>query len=160
MKLSLKVFPLLCIYLLLISATTIKTPAASLVNMQNNTIVQPKHTTVVKVRKLNFFQRLLLKFIIKKNKKEGGVRADQLASASLLLGVAACVLLVLGLLIPYVFLAAVPASIAAMITGSSAVRNKTSLVGKAKTGKALGLGVLIAIGVLFLAVVILISSFY
>lgn len=160
MKLSLKVFPLLCIYLLLISATSIKTPAASLVNMQNNTIVQPNHTTVVKVHKLNFFQRLLLKLIIKKNKKEGGVRADQLASTSLLLGVAACVFFVLGLLIPYVFLASVPASIAAMITGSSAVRNKTSFVGKAKTGKALGLGVLIAIGVLFLALVILISSFY
>jgi hypothetical protein len=74
--------------------------------------------------------------------------------------VAACVFFVLGLLIPYVFLASVPASIAAMITGSSAVRNKTSFVGKAKTGKALGLGVLIAIGVLFLALVILISSFY
>ncbi|MEO9032571.1 MAG: hypothetical protein ABI285_04965 [Ginsengibacter sp.] len=160
MKLSFKMFPLLCMYLLLISATSIKTSPASLVNMQNNTIAQPENTTVVKVHKLNFFQRLLLKFIIKKNKKEAGVRADQLASTSLLLGVAACVLLVLGLLIPYVIVAAVPASIAAMITGGSALRNKTSLVGKAKTGKALGLGALIAFGVLLIAAVILVSSFY
>ncbi len=160
MKLSLKMFALLCIYLLFISATSIKTPTASLVNMRNNGIVQPGNPTVVKVHKLNFFQRLMLKYILKKNKKEGGVRADQLASTSLFLGVAACVLLVLGLLIPYVILAAVPASIAAMITGGSALRNKTILVGKAKTGKALGLGALIAFGVILVAAVILVASLY
>ena len=160
MKLRLKMFPLLCIYLLLSSATIIKTPTASRVNIQNNTIVQPENTRVVKVHKLNFFQRLLLKFIIKKNKKDGGVRADKLASTSLLLGVAACVLLVLGLFVPYVILTALPVSIAAMITGGSAVRNKTSLIGKATTGKALGLGALIAFGVILIAAVILVSRIY
>ncbi len=47
-----------------------------------------------------------------------------------------------------------------MITGGSAVRNKTSLVGKARTGKALGLGALIAFGVLLILAAIVVSSWY
>jgi len=58
----------------------------------------------------------------------------------------------LALFIPYLILAVLPTAIAAMITGGAAVRNKTSLIRKARTGKALGLGALIFFGLLLLIV--------
>ena len=115
---------------------------------------------MLKVHKLNFFQRLIVKFFIKKNNPADGTKADKQASTSLLLGIGACAFILLGLFVPYVILASIPTGIAAMITGGSAVRNKTSLVGKARTGKALGLGALITFGVLLILAAIVVSSWY
>ena len=61
---------------------------------------------------------------------------------------------------PYVILAAIPAAITAMITGGSALRNGTAKVGKAKTGKALGLGARIAFAVLLLVAVVAIAAYW
>lgn len=87
------------------------------------------------------------------------VKADKLADTSLAFGIAACAFLVLGLFVPYVILAAIPAGITAMITGGSALRNGTVKVGKAKTGKALGLGALIAFAVLLLLAVVALAAY-
>lgn len=160
MKLLLRVFPIVSIYMLLVSATCIERADTSIVNRQDITITNQKSYKALKVHKLNFFERLLVRFFIKKNKLADGTRADRMASTSLFLGVGACVFLLLGLAVPYIILLSLPAAIAAMITGGSALRNKTSLVGKARTGKALGLGALIAFGVLLLAAVILVASIY
>ena len=159
-KLRFQIFPMLGIYLLLISARCIEKADTSLVNKQNITITNQKDSRLLKVHKLNFFQRLIVKFFIKKNKLADGSKADKQASTSLLLGIGACGFILLGLFVPYVILASIPTGIAAMITGGSAVRNKTSLVGKARTGKALGLGALIAFGVVLILAAIVVSSWY
>ncbi len=75
------------------------------------------------------------------------------------MGIAACAFLVLGLFVPYVILAAIPAGIAANITGGSALRNGTAKEGKAKTGKALGLGSLIAFAVVLILAVIVAAAY-
>ena len=46
-----------------------------------------------------------------------------------------------------------------MITGGAAFRKGTKNIGKAKTGKGLGMGVLIAFGVLIIAAAIILSSY-
>ncbi len=158
MKLSLRIFPILAIYMLLVSATCIEKIDTSIVNRENITITNHKNSNALKVHKLNFFQRLIVKIFLKKNKLADGTRADKLASTSLLLGVGACAFLLLGLFIPYVILISIPAGIAAMITGGSAIRNKTSLVGKARTGKGLGLGALIAFAVVLIVAAIVFTA--
>ena len=158
MKLRLRIFPTLAIYMLLVSATCIEKRDTSIVNRESLTITNHKNSNVLKVRKLNFFQRLIVKIFLKKNKLADGTKADKLASTSLLLGVGACAFLLLGLFIPYVILLSIPAGIAAMITGGSALRNKTSLVGKARTGKGLGLGALIAFAVVLIVAAIVFTA--
>lgn len=158
MKLSLRIYPILAIYMLLVSATCIEKIDTSIVNRENITITNHKNSNALKVHKLNFFQRLIVKIFLKKNKLADGTRADKLASTSLLLGVGACAFLLLGLFIPYVILISIPAGIAAMITGGSAIRNKTSLVGKARTGKGLGLGALIAFAVVLIVAAIVFTA--
>ena len=158
MKISFRIFPILAIYMLLVSATCIEKIDTSIVNRENITITNHKNSNALKVHKLNFFQRLIVKIFLKKNKLADGTRADKLASTSLLLGVGACAFLLLGLFIPYVILISIPAGIAAMITGGSAIRNKTSLVGKARTGKGLGLGALIAFAVVLIVAAIVFTA--
>ena len=144
--------------MLLTSATYIVRPDTSIVNKQNITITDHNNSNVLKAHKLNFFQRLMVKFLIKKNELLNGTRADKLASTSLGLGIGACASILLGLFVPFIILAAIPTGIAAMITGGSAVRNKTSMVGKARTGKGLGLGALITFAILLIVAAIIISS--
>ena len=117
------------------------------------------HATHVKAHKLNFFQRLALKYYLKKNKLKNDINADKLASTSLVLGISACGAIVLGLFIPYLILAAIPLGITAMVTGGSAERNHTQLIGKARTGKGLGLGALIAFAVILVIAVIVLAAF-
>ena len=146
--------------MLLISATCIEKRDTSIVNKQTLTITNNNNYKLVKVHKLNFFQRLIVKLLIKKKRLAEGTKADRLASTSLLLGIGACAFILLGLFIPYIILASIPTGIAAMITGSSAIRKKTSLEGKARTGKGLGLGALIAFGLILILAAILVSSLY
>jgi len=122
-------------------------------------VMQSVSSTHVKAHKLNFFQRLALKYYLKKNKFKRDINADKLASTSFVLGISACGAILLGLLIPYLILAAVPLAIAAMATGGSAERNHTQLIGKARTGKALGLGALIAFGLILVLAVIVLAAF-
>ena len=159
MKLKLWLFPAACIYVLLISATSIKIDQKQVVNEYEYKSGFPLASSTIKAPKLNFLHKLVIKGLLKRYKRMDEVKADKLANTSLAFGIAACAFLVLGLLVPYVILVAIPAAITAMITGGSALRNGTAKVGKAKTGKALGLGALIAFAVLLLVAVVAIAAY-
>ncbi len=149
---------MVCVYFLLISATAAKVKYTAAAE-DNTAIVQsPLSANTFKTSKLNFFQRTLMKFALKKFKKADTNKGDKQAGISLAFGIAACGFLLIGVIVPYVILAALPAGIVAMITGGSAIRNGTNREGKARTGKALGLGALIAFGALLLAVVLIIAA--
>lgn len=156
----LQLFPILAIYVLLISATCIIKEETITGTPQTASVQNYGNTHVLKAHKLNLFQRLMVKILLKKHKLQNDTNADKLASTSLILGIGACAFILLGLFIPYIILASVPAGIAAMITGGSAIRNKTSLVGKAKTGKGLGLGALITFGIILILAAILVAAIY
>ena len=158
MKVTLKLFMLLGMYVFLTSSVCIEKREPLLNATQSNAMTGIQEFNLHKRHKLTFFKRLALKLLLKKYKLNKSVNADKLASTSLLLGILACGFLLLGMLLPYFILATIPAGIAAMITGGSAVRNKTSLVGKAKTGKGLGLGAIIGFAFLLLLAVIIIAS--
>ena len=142
---------------MLIVSATIMQKGTTIANKQNITITERSSAHVIKAHKLNFFQRTILKFLLRNKKLEKNIDADKLAIASLWLGIAACGFILLALFIPYLILAVLPAAIAAMITGGAAVRNKTSLIRKARTGKALGLGALIFFGLLLLIVLFILG---
>jgi hypothetical protein len=159
MKFNWWLLPMFFTCFLLVSATSTRVERA-FVSLDNEAIIEaPLSANTFKTSKLNFFQRTLLKFELKRSLKADIDKADRQANTALTLGIAACVLIVVGLLVPYVILASLPAAIVAMMMGASAVRNNTSLVGKARTAKALGLGALIAFGVILIAATILIVQF-
>ncbi len=158
MRLPFKILFLLSLTVLLTSAVCIEKTSSPLAPAQVEGISNPGTLHSTKARKLNFFQRWALRILMKKYKSAHGVNADKLASASLLLGIFSCGFLLLGLFVPFVILLSIPAAIAAMITGGSAVRNKTSQMGKARTGKALGLGALITLALLLIIAAIIISG--
>ena len=158
MKLITRLLPILGIYVILTSSVCIVKPIAPVANAEN--ITTQGKVIKLKNHKLNFFQRLIVKIYLKKHKLLEDIKADKLASTSLWLGVGACAAILLGLFIPYIILAAIPTGIAALITGGAAIRNKTSQVGKARTGKGLGLGALIAFGLLLIAAAILLAAFW
>lgn len=149
--------PVIGIYMLLVSATIVQKDT-TIADKQNITLLAGSGAHVLKAYKLNFFQRIVVKFLLKNKKLKKNIAADRLASVSLLLGIAACAFILLSLFIPYLILAALPASIVAITTGGGAVRNKTSFVRKAKTGKALGLAALIVFGIILLLVVIILAT--
>ena len=158
MRLPFKILFLLSLSFLLTSAVCIEKTSSPVAPAQVEGISNPGTIHSTKTRKLNFFQRWALRILMKKYKSGHGVNADKLASTSLLLGIFSCGFLLLGLFVPFVILFSIPTGIAAMITGGSAVRNKTSQMGKAKTGKALGLGALITFALLLIIAAIVISS--
>ena len=153
-----KILFLLSLSVLLTSAVCIEKTSSPLASAQIAGISNSGTIHSAKTRKLNFFQRLALRLLMKKYKSANGVNADRLASTSLLLGIFSCGLLLLGLFVPFVILLSIPAGIFAMITGGSAVRNKTSQMGKAKTGNALGLGALITFALLLIIAAIVLSG--
>ena len=158
MRLPFKFLFLLSLAVLLTSAVSIQNTSSPVAPAPIEGISNSGAVHSAKAHKLNFFQRWALRILMKKYKSAHGVKADKLASTSLLLGIFSCGFLLLGLFVPYVILLSIPSGIAAMITGGSAVRNKTSQMGKARTGKALGLGALITFALLLLIAAIVISS--
>jgi len=158
MRLPFKFLFLISLTVLLTSAVCIEKTSSPLAPAPIEGISNSGAVHSTKARKLNFFQRWALRILMKKYKSAHGVNADKLASTSLLLGIFSCGFLLLGFVVPFVFLLSVPAGIAAMITGGSAVRNNTSQMGKAKTGKALGLGALITFALFLIIAAIVISS--
>ncbi|CAA9536023.1 MAG: hypothetical protein AVDCRST_MAG96-3916 [uncultured Segetibacter sp.] len=160
MRWKLLLFPAACIYLLLISATSVQINQKHVATEYEYKADLPLASNTIKAQKLNFFQRLMMKVFLKKYKTTDEVKADKLANTSLALAVAAFGVHVLGLLVPYLILATIPAGITAMITGGSALRNGTAKIGNAKTGKALGLGSLIAFAVLLIVVSIAVAAFW
>lgn len=161
MKLKLCLLPAMLVYCMLISATSIKvSPKYNEGESKYISEIKPRHKTV-KPKKLNFFQKLVLRLAIKKYKKAHHVdnsNADNLATTSLASGAAALAFLVLGLFVPYIIIASIPAAIIAMITGGAALRKGTKKTGTARTGKAFGLGALIAFGVLIILAAIIVST--
>lgn len=107
--------------------------------------------------RLNFFQKLFYKFSMKKHKAANKTGAN-LASTSLILGIGAGACLVLGFAAPAILLATIPLGIAAFITGNSAIKQGTDEVAKAKVGKWLGLGSIMALAALFIIALIALSS--
>ena len=161
MKFKLWLFPAMCIYCLLISATSMKVSPKYSEGESKYKSEIISGSNIVSPTKLNFFQRLMVRLFVKKYKKAQSAdisKADNLANTSLVFGVAALGFIVLGLFVPYVILATIPAAIIAMITGGAAVRKGTKNIGKAKTGKAFGLAALIAIGVLLIVGAIIVSN--
>lgn len=155
MKIIYSLFPFLGIYLFLISAIYIErkenpkpgeAQVAAVISMNAN-IVTPK---------LNFFQKLSLKLFIRKNEQAETTKADKLALTSLILGIGAFSFFFLGYGFPFLFVGVIPLAIAAFITGRSAVKQGTTRVGIAKTGKGLGivaiilLALFLIVGVIFL----------
>ena len=155
-KLTLLLLPLLGLYFTLTSATCIR--PASEPSSPGSFITAAAHAAPSRARHLNFFQRLALKLLLKKEKLMEEVKANKLAHTSLTLGIVAAGTLVLGLFIPYLIFLCIPGGIAAMITGGAALRKNTSLPGKARTGKGLGLGVLITFGVILIVGALLLAS--
>ena len=158
MRLRLWIFPMLCIYLFLISATPIVKRDSSKINKHSITLTYHNNPNLLKFHKLNFFQRLIVKFYLKKNKLQNDTNADKLASASLWLGIGACVLILVSLLFPYLIFLALPAGIVAIITGNSALHNKTSSVRKARMGKAFGLAAIIVFAALLFVVALILAQ--
>lgn len=157
MRIRYALLPLLGISLLLISATSIEkkeNPVAAKSEAVTTSIISSRVVT----HKQNFFQRLLIKLFVRKGKQKDNSSADNLALTSLLLGIAACVSLLIGLVVPYLVFASIPFGIAAMITGSSAIKQGTNNKTKAKLGKGLGLGAIISITVLVIIAAIVVAS--
>ena len=152
-------FPLLLISFLFISATTVSVDPTPVKGK-----VSPEITSVaasVKKSKIGFFERLLLKLVQHKFKKaEDTTKADKQASNSLTFGIIAVSALLVGLIVPYVMFATIPAGIVAMSTGNAALKSGTKETGKAHTGKSLGLGSLIAFGALLLVALVVVAAFF
>lgn len=158
MQLRLQIFSVLGIYIFLISATPILKRDTSKIYKQNIALSYHNNSNLLKIHKLNFFQKLMVKFYLRKNKLQKANKTDKLASVSLWLGIGACGLIFLSLLFPYFIFLSLPAGIAAMITGHSAIRNKTSFAGKARMGRILGLLAIIIFAVLFVVVVYILAT--
>jgi hypothetical protein len=158
MKIKLLLLPLLAFCLLAISATSTQRNYAAIPVEVQSTNHAPVVSNEMKVEKFTFFQKIFFKLFVRKSKVGDEGKAERLSSTSLFLGIASWALLLLGLAVPYVAIASIPAGIAAMITGSSALRQGTSKEGQAKTGKGLGLGVLITLGALLIVAAIAVAS--
>lgn len=162
MKLRLWFIPMLFASFFLVSATSTSTvysePAAQL---QPSTPGLPTIGASVKKTKLNFIERLLLKFAIKRVLNEEGdlTKANKQASTSLSFGIVAVSLLLLGLFLPYIMLGAIPAGIVALTTGGTALKEGTTERSKARTGRALGIATLATVGAIFLLALLLIAAF-
>jgi hypothetical protein len=161
MKFKLWLSPAICVYCLLISARSIKVspkysnaedkPMSEIIFHSNR--VSPTRHTFFKINRKATYQKY------KKAHRADNSKTDDLANTSMITGIAAAAFMFMGLFIPYIILASIPVAIIAMITGGAALRKGTKKIGKAKTGKGLGLGVLIAFGVLIIAAAIILSSY-
>jgi hypothetical protein len=89
---------------------------------------------------------------------EDKTKADKHAGTSLILGISAFGVLLLGMFVPYVALLSIPLGIVAMTTGASALRKGTNREGAARTGRGLGMGAIITFAALVLLAVILLAS--
>ncbi len=158
MKCRSTLFCLLIISCLSLAATTDKGILSKAPTSSEAPSAAPVAANAETAHKLNFFERLLVKKAMKQLRKTGVDEADAMAKSSLGFGIAAVSLLFLGLLVPYVILLSIPAGIVAMVQGRKAERNGTSLTGKASTGRALGLGALIAFAALIVIAVIVVAA--
>jgi hypothetical protein len=158
MKFNLALIPTLSICFFLISATSIKVKHAPLFNHNESTFASPLVANTFKESKLNFFNRTLIKLALKKYKQPYS-NVDGEANSALMFGIAGLALLIIGLFVPLVIYASIPAAIVAWITGASALRNGTNEEGKAKTGKALGIATLISLLIIGVLVSIAIAGF-
>lgn len=155
MTLRLFLLPMICMSLILISA---KPTAVQPKKMADEVVPVevPAKGITVKQNKLNFIERFFLKLALKKFKKaDDTTKADKQARNSFTVGIVGLSLLIVGLFVPYVILASVPAGIVAMVTGSAAIHGGTNEYSKARTGKTLGLISLIGFGLILLIAAIL-----
>jgi hypothetical protein len=150
--------PMVCVYLMLISATTTSIRGVVADNKdQPSTITLP--TTSVNDKKVNFFERLLFKVARKKFQENDVAEADKLATKSQTWGIIAISSVAAGLAFPPLLLFSLVASIVAMSAGRRALKGNTKEPGKARLGKGIGLAVLIASGILVIGLIIFLATF-
>lgn len=159
MKLKQGFLLLLLISFLSIAATTEKVVPIAITTDTGTPVVYPMATQEVNQKKMNFFERILFKLAVKKFMKAADTeKADRQASSALVFGIAALGTLIIGLFVPYVALAAIPAGIVAMVLGKQALTGGTTNPAKAKIGKTLGLVSLIGFAFILLLAVIVVAS--
>jgi hypothetical protein len=159
MKLQQGFLFLLLISFLSIAATSEKTLLVAATNGTETPVAYPMSTQEVHEKKLNFLQRLMFKLTVKKFKKVGDIeKADRQASSALIFGIAALGTLIIGLSVPVVALAAIPAGVVAMVLGKQAVIGGTNDPAKAKIGKTLGLVSLLVFAFILLLGAIVVAS--
>lgn len=159
MKLKQGFLLLLLISFLSIAATTEKVVPIAITTDTGTPVVYPMATQEVHQKKMNFFERILFKLAVKKFMKAADTeKADRQASSALVFGIAALGTLIIGLFVPYVALAAIPAGIVAMVLGKQALTGGTTNPAKAKIGKTLGLVSLIGFAFILLLAVIVVAS--
>jgi hypothetical protein len=142
----------------LTSATIQSTPAATSQSEASTPVVYPLAQNDVRAGKLNFFQRLMFKLAVRKYRKVDVDKADGQARSSLVFGITAMTAFLAGLFIPYIAILALPAGIVAIALGSSALSNGTNETAKARLGKGLGWGSVIALAAVLLLAVIIVAS--
>ncbi len=154
--------PLVGISLFLTAATT--TPKAETKVAKDTTAkvnIPFEPSAQMKVKKMGFFQKLAFKIMTRKLKKHhykipyDTAKADKMANASLGLGIAALVFV----LIPfYTIFLAIPLGIMAMVFGSNAKKSGTQKTTNASLGKAFGLAALIVFVLYIILAAIFIAS--
>jgi hypothetical protein len=136
-------------------------PVVATTTITGVSAIDPSSTTPPKVRKkkLNFLERFVQKATERKVRKllakakDGKIDADRLARQSNLLGW-------LALASFFIFpLAAIPLGIIAIVNGTTALKNHTSLPRMARTGKITGTIALSLVIAAILIVAIIIASF-
>ena len=159
MKLQRGFLLLVLLSFLSIAATTEKVLPSATKTTTETPAVYPMATDEVHQKKMNFLERILLKLSIKKFKKVADTeKADRQASSALVFGIVALGTLLIGLVVPYIALAAIPAGIVAMVLGKQAVVGGTTDPAKAKIGKTLGLVSLIGFAFILLLAAIVVAS--
>jgi hypothetical protein len=146
------------LFLSSLSARSASSPSASLSFTHTGYSLQqpaPPPSFVVKKKKLNFFERIIYKMTEKKIRKmmrQGDIDADKLARQSNLFGW-------LSLAAIFIFpLASIPLGILAIIHGTAALRNGTSMPQKAKTGRTTGIIALSLIVISLIVVLVIIAG--
>ena len=159
MKLQQGFLLLVLISFLSIAATIEKVPPLTITPSTETAVVYPLATEEVRQKKMNFFERILFKLSIMKFKKAADTeKADRQTRSALIFGIVALGTLLIGLVVPYIALAAIPAGIVAMVLGKQAVVGGTTDPAKAKIGKALGLVSLIGFAFILLLAAIVVAS--
>lgn len=159
-KLKPAIITLIVMSFLLSSATTSKASFMIMPVMTVNAIADPVKATVVQQKRGSFLQRMLYKLMPQKYRNISADKANQRAKSSFGFGLAAVGSLLVGIAVPFVFLLAVPFGIVALVQGSSALNNGTTVASKARWGKGLGLGALIAFAAFTVLVVVAFSAAY
>lgn len=146
-----------CVYLMLVSATTTNVGNAGAET--NEPPVSSRPANNVANQKLNFFEHLIFRVTHRKFQKTDKTDADKLARKSQAWGILAISTIALVWVFPPILLFNLVAAIIALSAGRRALKANTKMEDKARLGKGLGSGVLIAASILTVIFIILAATF-